>query len=100
MIKPTIKGSWRKDQEGIYRVYVKGTIQYDDTLVLVESRSGDNKFVTLTGTHSKIAGGHLYWYKPVDKPVVQTVIAVGVPTTPDHNATEVTAEELDAALGF
>ncbi len=91
MIEPTIKGSWRKDPDGIYRVYIKGSIQYDGTQVEVESRSGDSKFVTLTGTHSKIAGGYLYWYKPVDKPVVQTVVALGA---------EVTLEELDEVLGL
>jgi hypothetical protein len=97
MMKPTAKGSWRKDPDGIYRVFIRGTIQYDDTQVEVESRSGDNKYVTLTGTHSKVAGGYLYWYKPVDRPVVQAVVALGVP---EECVAGPTAEELDAVLGL
>jgi len=97
MIKSTPKGYWHKDPDGIYRVYIRGTIQYDGTQVLVESRSGDNKFVTLTGTYSKVAGGYLYWYKPVDKPVVQTVVALGVS---EECGAGPTAEKLDAVLGL
>lgn len=101
MIKPTIKGLWRRDPEGIYRVYVRGTILYDNTIVEVESRSGDSKLVTLTGTHSKVSGGHLYWYKPVTEPVVQTVVTLGVaPVAPASIGSEVSVEELNAALGF
>lgn len=100
MIKPNIKGSWRKDPDGIYRVYIKGTIQYDGTVVEVESRSGNSKIVTVTGTHSKVTGGYLYWYKPVETTTEQTVIAIGVPTTSDSYSTGPTAKELDAALGF
>jgi hypothetical protein len=101
MITPTIKGSWRKDPEGIYRVYIHGTIQYDNTIVEVESRSGDSKFVTLTGTYSKVSGGYLYHYKTVDTPIVQTVVALGTePTAPAKYGADVTAEELEAVLGL
>ena len=65
----TIKGTWRKDSSGYYKIFIGGTELPKDTQVEVEARSGDITLVTLTGTHSQVSGGYLYWYSKVTETV-------------------------------
>lgn len=101
MITPIPKATWRKDPEDIFRAYVRGKELPTGTVVDVEARSGAVKRVTLTGTHSQVNGGYLYWYKPVS--VIATAPTADIVVTeavPEQHAPDVTQEELDVALGF
>ena len=55
-------GSWRKDAEGIYRVFISGPEQPEGTPVEVLARYGDPKYVMIIGKHSSIKGGNLYTF--------------------------------------
>ena len=96
-------GAWRTSS-GEYKVFIRGCEQLADTMVEVISRAGDSSYAVITGTHSKISGGYLYNFYRTRKPepastLSTSVINVGTPQTRTISS-EVSAEELDAALGL
>ena len=95
----TIKGTWRKDSSGYYKIFIRGVELSEGTQVEVEARSGDTTLVTLTGTHSQVSGGYLYWYSKV----TETVKACTPPpalSSKKEEIAEATLDELYAALGL
>lgn len=98
-LQPTLKASWRKDPQGYYKIFIRGIELPEGTQAEVESRSGAITLVTLTGTHSQISGGYLYWYKKI----TETVMACDPPPVVnsfEEEIPEMTIEELNAALGL
>lgn len=96
-------GVWRKGDDGTFKVYIRGAEQLTDTKVEVVSRAGDSVYAVITGTYSKISGGYLYTFKYTRKPesASTNTINVGEPQPKTRTiGEEVSAEELDSALGL
>ena len=96
-------GEWRKGDDGAFKVFIKGAEQLTDTKVEVVSHAGDSVYAVITGTYSKISGGYLYTFKYTRKPERASTNIINVGESQLKTITigaEISAEELDAALGL
>jgi len=93
----------RSGDDGTFKVFIKGAEQLTDTKVEVVSRAGDSVYAVITGTYSKISGGYLYTFKYTRKPERASTNIINVGESQLKTITigaEISAEELDAALGL
>lgn len=105
-VKTIQKGLWRRGKDGKFKPFVQGIAQLNGTVVEVVSRDGKRTFIEITGTYEKINGGYLYEFKHTRRPTSSTGTSnsiYGIDVTkadmkPSTN--EVSAEELDKALGL
>lgn len=96
-------GGWRKGDDGTFKVFIRGAEQLTDTKVEVVSRAGDSVYAVITGTYSKISGGYLYTFKYTRKPEPASTVTINMDGPQPKTrtiGTEISTEELDAALGL
>jgi len=105
-MKAIQQGSWRRGKDGKFKPFVQGIAQLNGTVVEVVSRDGKRTFIEITGTYEKINGGYLYEFKHTRRPTSSTDTSNNIYGTDVTKAdmkpstNEVSAEELDKALGL
>lgn len=99
-------GSWRRGKDGKFRPYIRGCAQLEGTIIEVVSRDGKSTFTEITGTYEKFKSGYLYEFKHTNRPTSSTGTSNSIydidVTKVDikSSGNEVSAEELDKALGL
>ncbi len=105
-MKTIQKGLWRRGKDGKFKPFIRGCVQLDGTVVEVVSRDGNRTYVEITGTYERIEGGFLYEFKHTHRPkysrgASNSIYAIEVSKAVIRPSTnEVSAEELDKALGL
>lgn len=100
-------GSWRRDENGEFKVFVSGKEEAIGSKVEIIPRYGEVKYTVITGTNSKFKGGYLYDYKFTSKSKgdIKSVDTMFGPDITLNNLGAVVSkivsiEDLDAALGL
>lgn len=107
-----VQGAWRRNEDDEYKVFVRGKEEKKvGTVVEIHTRSGDINYIVIKGTHSKFKGGYLYEFRYISKPKRFLALDTNLPNLPEVSSVpyvntssikpkEVSAEDLDKALGL